>query len=212
LSARLAEIEGGGEESPQAAVAAIPALRVASLCGRVARLEGGVEELFDVLEREVASDCVRGDGPPFVIYHDRDHREADARVEVALPVAADARRAGRARVWTMPAVPMAACLVYAGDYQRWGDLSRALVGWLSRRRLRPAGPMREVFLQFRANEDGYRIPHAYRVERPADQLTEMQIPVRSTRPGRDARDRSGVTSSRGSPPRRSARRSGTRAR
>jgi DNA-binding transcriptional MerR regulator len=157
-----------------------PAVRVASRRAKVAELDDGVEELFETLEADVAQAGVRAGGPPILLYLDRDHRERDARVEVAVPVLSEARSAGRSPIRTLPAVPRAACVLYRGSYEQWGSVRRGLLAWLQARRLEPAGPVREVFLQFGTRDGkGHRIPPAYLVEDAGDLLTEMQIPVRS---------------------------------
>ena len=180
LIARLREIESGAPPTlPEVVLSELPAVRVASRRARVATLDSGIEELFEALERDVAAAGMRASAPPLVVYHNRDHREVDADVEVAVPVLSETTHVGRARIRTLPAVPAAACIVYAGSYDQWGDIMRGLLSWLQARRLAPAGPIREVFLQFGVRDhEGSRIPHAYLVEKPADLLTEMQVPVR----------------------------------
>jgi len=180
LVARLREIENGETPAlPEVVLSALPPVRVASRRARVANLDDGVEELFEALERDVAAAGVRATGPPIVIYHDRDHRDTDTNVEVAVPVVSEAARAGRSAIRTLPPVPSAACFVYAGSYDQWSEVMRGMLRWLQARRLTPAGPMLEVFLQFGAGgSEGHRIPHAYLVDKTADFLTEMQIPVR----------------------------------
>lgn len=185
LIASLREIESGSADAlPDVVLSQLPPVRVASRRARVATLDDGIQELFEALEQDVAAAGVRAAGPPLVIYFDRDHRETDANVEVAVPVLSDRTRAGRARIRTLPAIPSAACVAYAGSYDQWAAVMRRLLSWLQARRLSPAGPIREVFLQFGAREqERSHIPHAYLVEKQADFLTEMQIPVR----GRTAR-------------------------
>lgn len=185
--ARLKQVEGSLRdlESGKAALVAevvvreSPAVRVASRRARVAELDDGVEELFEALESDVARAGVRGAGPPILIYLDRDHREENARVEVAVPVLSDARAAGKSPIRTLPAIPRAACMIYRGSYDQWGEVTRGLLSWLQSRRWEPAGPMRELYLQF-GTRGGERhgIPPAYLVSKPDDMLTEMQIPVR----------------------------------
>jgi DNA-binding transcriptional MerR regulator len=156
-----------------------PPLRVAARRAKVAELDDGVEELFEALEADVAKAGVRAGGPPILLYHDRDHREEDARVEVCVPVLSDARSAGRSAIRTLPGVPRAACVLYRGSYEQWGGVARGLLAWLQARRLEPAGPMREVFLQFGTRDPkGHQIPPAFLVDDAGDLLTEMQIPVR----------------------------------
>lgn len=180
VNARLREIEGGEwEGGPEVVLSELPAVRVAARRARVASLDDGVEELFEALERDVAAAGVRSSGPPVVIYHDRDHRQSDASVEVAVPVLPDARQAGRSRIRMLPSVPQAACVAYAGSYEQWTRVTGGLLRWLEARRLAPAGPTREVFLQFAVRaRDALRVPPAYLVDRPEDYLSELQVPVR----------------------------------
>ena len=180
VNARLREVEGGEwADRPEVVVSELPAIRVAARRAQVASLEDGIEELFEALERDVAAAGIRSSGPPLVIYHDRDHREAGASVEVAVPVLPDARQAGRSRIRVLPPVPQAACVAYAGSYDQWTRVTRGLLRWLEARRLVPAGPAREVFLQFAVrSREALRVPLAYLVDRPADYLTELQVPVR----------------------------------
>jgi DNA-binding transcriptional MerR regulator len=180
VEARLAELESGrAAHVRDAAIREITPVRVASRRARVARLDDGAEELFEVLERDVAEADIRSDGAPILIYHDRDHREADADIEVAVPVLTDARVAGRFRIRTLAAIRTAACVVYAGSYDQWPAVTRELAGWMQSRRLAPTGPMREVFLQFGTRDSSHQIPHAYLVDADTDRLTEVQIPVKS---------------------------------
>lgn len=185
--ARLRQIEASLKDlaSGAAALAAdvvlreSPPVRVAARRAKVAELDDGVEELFETLEADVAKAGVRASGPPILLYHDRDHRVEDARVEVCVPVLSDAKSAGRSPLRTLPGVPRAACVLYRGSYEQWGGVMQGLLAWLEARRLEPAGPVREVFLQFGTRErEAHQIPRAYLVEDAGDLLTEMQIPVR----------------------------------
>lgn len=185
LVARLREIEADPPAVlADVVVSELPAIRVASRRAKVASLDDGIEELFEALEHEIAAARIRGPGPPLVLYHDRDHRETDADVEVAVPVLSDATRVAGARIRTLPPVPAAACVTYAGGYDQWADLLRRLLAWLEARRWQPAGPLREVFLQFGVlDPKGMSVPPGYLVDRPADQLTELQVPVERRPPG-----------------------------
>ena len=187
LDARLRELdEGRSPVLPEAVVQAIPAVRVASRRARVPDLDDGVRLLFEAVELDASRADVRAEGPPILIYHDRDHRMSEADVEAAVPVTPDARRCGRSRVRTLPAMVSAACVTYAGSYDQWTDVLRGLLAWMQTRRLAPVGPMREIFLQFRARDPvGLGLPREFLGERSEDLVTEMQIPVtRRTPPAR----------------------------
>jgi len=182
LEGRLARLDAGAEPPPDVVVRRVPPLTVAARRARVADLESGVEELFESLESEVARAGVRAAAPPVLVYHDRDGRCENADVEAAVPVTGVAKLRG-ARVRTLPALELAACTTYVGGYDQWWRIAEGLLAALEARRLAPAGPMRELFVQFHAR-DARSIPRAYLADRDEDFVTEMQIPVRPLPPGR----------------------------
>jgi len=189
LDARLQELDDPRTPPlPEAVVHEVPSLRVAGRRARVPDLDDGAQELFEAVEADAARARVRAPGAPVLIYHDRDHRDANADIEAAVPILPDARKAGGATVRTLPAIPSAACVTYAGSYTQWTDMMRGLLAWLQTRRLAPAGPLREVYLQFKgAGLEALRLPPQYLAERAEDQVTEMQIPVRRRERGRRQR-------------------------
>jgi DNA-binding transcriptional MerR regulator len=193
LDATLADLDETEPAMLDAVVQELTPLRVAARRARVADLDRGAEDLFEAVEADAASAGIRAPGPPLLLYHDRDHRELDADVEAAVPVLPGARAAGNSTLRTLPGHP-AACIVYRGDYDQWAGIARGLLGWLSSRGLAPAGPVREVYLQFSARDPaGLGLPARFVVARCEDLLTEVQIPVRRTRsmtePSCDLRDR-----------------------
>ena len=179
LDAALKDFGRGARAGIDAAVREVPPVRVAARRARVARLDQGAEELFEALEDDAKAAGIRAPGPPLLVYHDRDWREVDADIEAAVPVSPTARAAGRSTLRTLPGHAAAACLVYRGDYDQWARVTRNLLAWLESRRLVPAGPLREVFLQF-SGRDAKRlaVPPRFLVTSSDDLLTEMQIPVR----------------------------------
>ncbi len=178
-----AELEDRGRRAPadvDAAVRDVPPLFVAARRARVANLDRGAEELFEAVEADAADARIRASGPPILVYHDRDYREADADIEAAVPVSSAARKAGKSTLRTLPGHATAACVVYRGDYDQWARVGRDLLAWLEARRLVPAGPVREVFLQFPARDAArLKLPRPFLVSRREDLVTEMQIPVRT---------------------------------
>jgi DNA-binding transcriptional MerR regulator len=180
IEASLQELEQRQSPALEAVVREIPPLRVAARRARVADLDDGAEALFEAVEADALAAQARLPGPALLLYHDRDYRETGADIEAAVPVRPDARSAGRSTIRTLPGHAAAACVVYHGGYDQWGRVARGLVAWLERRRLVPAGPMREVYLQFGAKDpQRLRLAPRYVVGRREDLLTEMQIPVRA---------------------------------
>jgi DNA-binding transcriptional MerR regulator len=161
LEARLRAIEAGpGATPPDVVLQAVPAMRAG----------------------------VRDSGPPLLTYHDRDYRETDADVEVVVP--ATRTGAKRLRIRTLPQIPLAAYVTYAGSYEQWTSVTCSLLAWLEARRLAPSGSLREVYLQFGARR-GEELPPQFLVEHEEDLLTELQIPV-CERIGRAKPRKSGV--------------------
>ena len=183
---------------PQPVFRSLPAIRVASRRRRVTQLDDGAQELFEAVERDAARDGIRAAGPPILIYYDRDHRETQADIEACVPVIEGASAASHARLRLLPPVADAACLAYVGDYERWGEIARGLLGWLERRHLAIAGPLRESYLQFgAAGLEELKLPAQYLAEDSQDLVTEMQIPV--IRPSPSASSRSARRAPRRSP-------------
>ena len=179
IEATLRELDTREPRAPAAVVREILPLRVATRRARVAELDGGAEALFEAVEADALSARARLPGPPLLLYHDRDYRECDAEIEAAVPIRDDARAVGRSKIRTLPGHATAACVLYHGDYDQWAHVARGLIAWLERRRLAPAGPVREVYLQFAAEDPArLRLPRQFVVRRDEERVTEMQIPVR----------------------------------
>lgn len=179
LEMRLARLAGGADPPPDVVLRRVPAVTVAARRMRVTELDSAVETLFEGLEQEVARADVRAAGAPVLVYHDGDGRSENADVEAAVPITRASVRIAGARVRTLPAIATAACTTYVGSYEQWWRVAEGLLGTLESRRLVPAGPLREVFVQFSARDAGaLGLPRAYLAERDEDFVTEMQIPVR----------------------------------
>jgi DNA-binding transcriptional MerR regulator/effector-binding domain-containing protein len=178
IDATLEEFDRREPVTMDVAVRGVPPVRVATRRARVADLDSGAEALFEAVEADAAKARARLPGPPLLLYHDRDHRETGADIEAAVPVGPAVRSVGRSKVRTLPGHAAAACVLYRGDYDQWAGVARGLADWLARRRLTPAGPMREVYLQFGARDPRrLKLPPQYLVTRAEDLLTEVQIPV-----------------------------------
>ena len=179
VDAALRELnEPQREPLPHPVLRALPAVRIAGRRARVRDLDAGAQTLFEAVEADAARAGIRVAGPPVLIYYDRDHREKNADIEAGVPVLPGSRSAGRLKIRTLAAVPKAACVVYTGSDEQWAPIGRGLLAWLQRRRLAPAGPIRETFLRFGAQGcEGLDLPREYLAERTEDHVTEMQLPV-----------------------------------
>jgi DNA-binding transcriptional MerR regulator/effector-binding domain-containing protein len=141
---------------------------------RVARLGAEVQEMFESAEAAVARVRARADASPFLIFHDREYREADADVEACIPVKAGASVGIETRI--VPAAS-AGCVTYRGAYDQTPVLYEAVLRWIGRSGLSIAAPLREVYHRFGADQSGYRLPQRVLAGSSADYITELQAPV-----------------------------------
>ncbi len=134
-----------------------------------------VSTLFEQLEATVARYDARATAPPLMIYHDMEFVEGRQDVEVVVPVVKGFDPPEDVQTYTLPGGKMA-CIVYTGDYTNTDPLIRQFPGWLAANGCRAAGPLREVYLRFGADNVGYTLPDAYLADVAAAYVTELQLP------------------------------------
>jgi DNA-binding transcriptional MerR regulator len=101
--------------------------------------------------------------------------EIHGRPAVYVPVTRPIAPAGRIRPAVLPAVRVATVL-HRGPYGGLGEARRALEAWVGAAGMRSAGPLRVLYVQFGAEAE-LGVPPRYLVERSADLVTELQLPV-----------------------------------
>jgi DNA-binding transcriptional MerR regulator len=132
----------------------------------VMRAAGDVGEAFYELESYVRDLGRRAHRPPGALPESR---------EIFVPVTGPVPNSERIEYRRLAAC-RAASVIHAGSYDGLGAARRALERWVAQSGLRADGPMRILYLQFGA-EPELRVPRGYVVERDADLLTELQLPV-----------------------------------
>jgi len=143
----------------------IPDVRALTLRARVS-VPGGVTGMFEEAEARAARDRV--DSSPFLLFHGaRD-------LEVCIPVRSTCRATG---VKIVRGSPLAGAITYSGSYEQTRALHARMVRWLARSGLRAAGPLREVYHRFGADQRGYRLPARRLAARPEQFVTELQVPA-----------------------------------
>lgn len=139
----------------------------------VATFELGLEPRRDVgaafyeLEAHVRDLGVRAHRPPGVI--------AGEKATLFVPVRRAVVPTDRIGYRRLP-LCRAATLLHRGSYASLARARRDLADWVARAGLSPAGAMRILYLQFGA-EPELRLPRGWVVERAADLVTELQLPV-----------------------------------
>jgi len=132
-------------------------------------VEGGDPELgYDELEAVVRDAGVRAHRPPGMLLE-------PSGSTLYVPVRRAVVASERIGNLVLPAT-RAATILHRGGYEGLTGRSHELEAWVGRVGLAPAGPMRILYLQFGADPT-LRLPGGWVVERPADFLTELQLPV-----------------------------------
>ncbi len=111
-------------------------------------------------------------GPPIAIYHDKDFKESDVDVEVAVPITSvEMPQHERLKLRTLPGVEQMASLLHQGSYDDFLSVYQVLMTaiemiGIETNGYQVAGPSREIYL--RGPESG---------EDPSNYMTEVQFPV-----------------------------------
>ena len=164
--------EAGG--TPGAPAADVVLRRVAAETVVTYRLDPADPDMgpaFYELEAYVRDRRRRAPRPPGALSSDGGTRFGEVFVPVTGPVPTDRRFAYR----RLPP-GRAASILHRGSYEGLGSALRTLRRWVASAGLRPAGPLRILYLQFGA-EPELRVPAGYVVDRSADFVTELQLPV-----------------------------------
>lgn len=173
LDALRTALAAEGEPTPVRPRSIEPALAL-TLRERVSLDEGGITEMFETLEARAAKARARADASPFLLFHEAE-REDWLDVEACIPVKPEAE--GLEGVREVPGHRKAGAIVYRGPYERTPVLFAALARWIEANGGRLAGPMREVYHRFGADQRGYRLPARVLAADPKDYVTELQAPV-----------------------------------
>jgi hypothetical protein len=94
---------------------------------------------------------------------------------IHVPVTRSVTPGSGARPAVLPAVRVASVL-HRGRYEGLAAAEAALVRWTRDAGMKPAGHVRTLYVQFGAEAE-LRVPARYLVDRAADLVTELQLPV-----------------------------------
>jgi DNA-binding transcriptional MerR regulator len=120
--------------------------------------------LFDELYAYTGRHGARMAGPAIALWHDPEYPERDIHVAAAAPIQEPIPASDRVQIHTLPGGEMA-CLIHHGSFATLHEAYSALMHWLESSGYRPAGPNRELYLQYERAGD------------PAQYVTEIQLPV-----------------------------------
>lgn len=182
VEARLQHLEEQAELPPyDVLLREVPPQWVAAIRATLADPDEGITQLFEEIETFLAERRARAAYSPLTIYHDTESEEAQ-EVEVAVPVTGALPGNERLAVYELPRLPLAACVVYEGSYERGLDALEALSAWTEANGYAACGPLREVYLRFNANDpEALRLPRAFLTDDVRQYVTELQLPVTKIR-------------------------------
>ncbi len=179
VETRLSQIEQETRPLYDVIVREIGTQPMATLRATVANEGRQIAAMFDEVEAFAARHYARAAASPLMLYHDADYRETDLDIEVAVPLLQVVEEQPPIRVRQLPGGRMA-CAVYTGSYDRTQEVLNTLLRWLALHAYRIAGPLREVYLRYGAdNADSLGLSPAFLTDQPALFVTELQLPIES---------------------------------
>lgn len=170
---QLALDQRGDVRQPSVLLRDSPAIEVYSVRRRVPHFGAPMQTLFEDAEAVVATAHARSPASPFTIFHDLEYREQDVDVEVCIPVKQGTKLATR----VLPSCATTASITYQGPYEQTPVAYSQLLEWMSRSGMRLAGPLREVYHRYGADQVGYSLPDTVLTNDSAEFVTELQAPV-----------------------------------
>jgi len=153
----------------------LPAVSALTLRARVRSLDGEVQHMFETIEQRAAHYGCRVPTSPFLLFHDLEYRDTQVDVEACVPVRADSLAVCGGRI--VEAVERAAVLRFAGSYAQAAHLYERLLEWMDQAGTQIGGAIRETYLRFGADQEGYTLPAELLATRVAQYETELQIPL-----------------------------------
>ena len=178
IEARLRQIEQENDPDPyEIVVKSVPAVAVVSL----RQMSPSVHEvgyfcatLYGQIYRRLEQLGMAPLEPEITLYHNEEYQEQDIDMEAAVPVAPEIMasavpvRADHLRFHELPALELAASLIYEGDFTEITTAIFSLLRWVGEHRHLVAGPLRELHLSGQAHPRGAN---------SGRHLIELQAPI-----------------------------------
>lgn len=138
-----------------------------------------LEDIFNELEAVVRDAGVRAARPPATVVH-AEYGTGDRDLEAVVPISRPIPTTARVSIRRLPRA-LAAAVIHRGPYEGLARSRAVLGGWIAASRLRPAGPLRIIYLQFGADAN-LEIPGPFLTDSAKRFVTELQQPVSPHRP------------------------------
>jgi len=150
---------------------------VASIRQQIDEDSPTIKDLFERLEAAVARYDARAPQPPLLIYHDTEYQETAQDIEVAVPIKSPVPTDRYFTTRELAGYETVACLIHTGSYKTLPQAFATLLTWIETHGYKIIGPLREAYLRFGADLDGYDLPETFLTNKPAEFVTELQIPT-----------------------------------
>ena len=181
VDAYLAQLTGEQAARYDVVVRQIEPSLVASVRSWVAA-EEDIAPIFDEVELYAARFKARAALPPALVYHDSEYRAGWQDIEIVVPLSEVIPEQGRVHVVELPGWAAMACLIHSGTYEQLSQTFSTLLQWIELNHYAIAGPAREVFLRFGADQQGYTLPDTYVTAQADEFVTELQVPISKREP------------------------------
>jgi DNA-binding transcriptional MerR regulator len=156
----------------------IPSIPALTIRDRVRAGDPTVYKMFEAAERAAARQKARAAKQPFLLLHDGDYQSPSRDIEVCIPVHPASLRAVSGRV--VEGAQRVACTEFVGSYDHAPAAYTTILGWMKITGARAAGPLREAYLRFGADQRGYRLPSRFLARSIGEYRTELQVPIVGT--------------------------------
>lgn len=174
LDIRVALSDDGSSE-PDVVVRQVPAERVATFDVAL-QADRDIGAAFYELESHVRDAGLRAHRPPGRLVGPGTEGEGLAEEDlIFVPIRRPMAPTSRIGVRRLPACRVASIL-HRGPYETLDAAFRVMERWAVAAGYEPAGPTRILYLQFGA-ESELRLPRGWVVDRAADFMTELQLPI-----------------------------------
>ncbi len=172
----LARSAAETETPPSLKLAPVADQRVYALRKQVTHPGDAIKEMFETAEACVADIGARAPAAPFLIFHTPPGAQQELDVEVCIPVTEEAQ--SDLPVTIIQGAAIACSAVYGGGYFKTDRIFAQMSDWMAGASLEAAGPLREIYHRFGADQEDYRLPSKMTARSARDYLTELLIPIR----------------------------------
>ena len=129
---------------------------------------GDVGDFYGDIFKHLAKKFIfKPSGPTMLICHDSEYKERDVDVEIAVPIKKAIASSDKVKVYELPGLEQAACIIHKGPYENFNDAYNALMTWMQKNGYQADGPDREVYLT-----------SPFDSKDPAQYVTEIQLPIK----------------------------------